>query len=189
METALQVMEAEAKYRVAEATPAGLFFFHFEVLCRNRLNYDKGLTAISSDPVFSVDWAKWILMLRAQVGLVDFADLLFLASEEYKIRLADAGESVEGRGPFLFGRKEGRIALGNRGREPLFLFGAMQRHLGYPEVPRPTPPDENKDLIPQMLRRMERLEARVKLMEEERRAGIDITKFYKDPNEGKPPGE
>ncbi len=63
-------------------------------------------------------------MLRAQVGLVDIADLLFLASEEYEARLAEAGESLEGKGPFLFGRKEGRIALGNRRKEPLFLFGA-----------------------------------------------------------------
>ena len=179
METSLEVLEAEAKYRVEGATQAGLFFYHFEVLCRNRLNYDKGLTAISSDPLFDDNWAKWILMLRAQVGLVDFADLLFLASEEYEARLAEAGESLDGKGPFLFGRKEGRIALGNRQREPLFLFGAMQRHLGYPIVPRPKPPAENKDAIPQLMRRMERLEMRIKLMEEERRAGLDITKFYK----------
>lgn len=187
MGTALQVLEAEAKYRVETATPAGLFFFFFEVLCRNRLNYDKGLTAISNDPIFDTNWAKWILMLRAQVGLVDMADLLFLASEEYKVRLVDAGESIEGKGPFLFGQKEGRIALGNRQKDPLFLFGAMQRHLGYPKVPRPIPPDENKDAIPQLMRRVERLETRIKLMEEERRAGIDITKFYKAPDEDASP--
>ena len=29
------------------------------------------------------------------------------------------------------------------------------------------------------MRRMERLESRIKLMEEERRASLDITKFYK----------
>jgi hypothetical protein len=187
METALEVLEAEAKYRIEGATPAGLFFFHFEVLCRNRLNYDKGLTAISNDPVFDIDWAKWILMLRAQIGLVDFADLLFLASEEYKVQLIEADESVAGKGPFLFGRKEGRIALGNRKREPLFLFAAMQRHLGYPKVPRPKPQDENKDLIPQLMRRMERLEMRLKIMEEERREGLDITKFYKHPHKDEPP--
>jgi hypothetical protein len=181
METALSVLEAEAKYRVKTATPEGLFFFQFEVLCRNRLNYDKGLTMISSDPMFDADWAKWILMLRAQIGLVDFADLLFLASGEYRERMIDAGESIEGKGPFLFGRREGRIALGNRQKEPLFLFSAMQRHLGYPVVPRPSPPDENPDLIPQLMRRMERLESRIKLMEEERRTGLDITKFYKKP--------
>ena len=48
MQIALQVLEAEAKYRIAGAKPAGLFFFHFEVLSRNRLNYDKGLSAIST---------------------------------------------------------------------------------------------------------------------------------------------
>lgn len=181
METALSVLEAEAKYRAESAAPQGLFFFGFEVLCRNRLNYDKGLTAISNDPVFDPDWAKWILMLRAQLGLVDFADLLFLASEEYRQRLIEAGESDAGKGPFLFGRKEGRIALGNRRKEPLFLFSAMQRHLGYPAVPRPERRDENRDLIPQLARRIERLEARIKLMEEERRASLDITKFYHKP--------
>jgi hypothetical protein len=182
METALQVLEGESKYRVTEHNAAGLFFYQFEVLCRNRLNYDRGLTAISNDPTFDARWAKWILMLRAQVGLVDMADLLFLASEEYRVKLEESGHSTEGKGPFLFGRKEGRIAMGNRKREPLFLFGAMQRHLGYPKVPRPKPINENKDAIPQMMRRMERLESRIKLMEEERRTGIDITKFYADKN-------
>jgi len=182
METALQVLEGESKYRVTGHNAAGLFFYQFEVLCRNRLNYDRGLTAISNDPTFDARWAKWILMLRAQVGLVDMADLLFLASEEYRVKLEESGHSTEGKGPFLFGRKEGRIAMGNRKREPLFLFGAMQRHLGYPKVPRPKPIKENKDAIPQMMRRMERLESRIKLMEEERRAGIDITKFYADEN-------
>lgn len=183
METALQVLEAEAKFRIANCTPAGLFFFQFEVLCRNRLHYDRGLTAISADPMFTSEWSKWILQFRAQVGLVDIADLLFLSSEEYAARLQEAGQSLEGKGPFLFGRKEGRIALGNRRKEPLFLFGALQRHLGYPAVPRPKRRDESKDIIPQLMRRMERLESRIKLMEEERRASLDITKFYKKPDE------
>ncbi len=183
METALQILEAEARYRTQDFSPAGLFFFQFEVLCRNRLHYDRGLTAISSDPVFSTEWAKWVLMLRAQVGLVDIADLIFLASEEYEARLVEAKQPIEGKGPFLFGRKEGRIAWGNRRKEPLFLFSALQRHLGYPVVPRPKPPAEDRDAIPQLMRRMERLESRIKLMEEERRASLDITKFYKKPDE------
>ena len=182
MGIALSVLEAEANYRVKEATPAGLFFFQFEVICRNRLNYDKGLTAISNDAIFDESWTKWILKLRAEIGLIDFADLLFLASEEYSVRLKEAGKSTEGKGPFLFGRKEGRIAIGNRRTEPLFLFAAMQRHLGYPTVPRPEPVDETKDQVPLLMRRMERLELRIKLMEEERRTGIDITKFYKKEN-------
>ena len=59
MQTALQVLESEANYRLKECTAAGLFFFQFEVLCRNRLHYDRGLTAISFDPIFSKDWARW----------------------------------------------------------------------------------------------------------------------------------
>lgn len=178
MEIALMILEGEAKYRSSNPTPAGSFFYQFEAICRNRLNYDKGLTAVSNDPFYDKPWQKWILQLRAQVGLVDLADLLFLASEEYQRRLTDAGESTEGKGPFLFGEKEGRIAWGNRRREPLFLFAGMQRHLNYPEVPRPVPHDETNEIIPQLARRIERLEARLKLMDEERRAGVDITKFY-----------
>ncbi len=176
--TALQVLEADAKYRLEDAQPTGMFFFQFEVLCRNRLNYDKGLWAISNDPLFDESWAKWILHLRAQVGLVDLADLLFLASQDYRDQLIAAGHSAAGKGPFLFGKKEGRIAFANRGKDPLYLFAAMQRHLGYPAVPRLQPADPNRDLIPQVLRRLERLETRIKLMEQEQRAGMDITRFY-----------
>ena len=42
--------------------------------------------------------------------------------------------------PTLFGEKEGKIARANRGRDPLYLFSALQRQLGYPEVPRPAGP-------------------------------------------------
>ena len=84
--------------------------------------------------------------------------------------------------PVLFGEKEGRIALANRAKDPLFLFAALQRHLGYPQVPRPKPVDETPALIPQLMRRVERLETRTKLLEEEQRGGIDITRFYNSPD-------
>ncbi|MCA9135824.1 MAG: hypothetical protein KDB00_03670 [Planctomycetales bacterium] len=178
MNTAFKVMEAEAQYRVAGATPSGMFFFQFETLCRNRLSYDRGLSAMSGDPIYDDNWTNWILGLRAQIGLVDFADLLFLVSEDYRKKLEAAGKPTEGKGPFLLGEKEGRIALANRRKDPLYLFSALQRHLGYPVVPKPTPIDARQELIPQMARRIERLEARIQLMEEERRASLDITKFY-----------
>lgn len=183
IETALQVLRADAQYRADGASSAGFFLFQLEVLSRNRLNYDKGLTAISNDPTYDVDWSKWILMLRAQIGLVDLSDLLFLASEEYRRRLIQAKQPVEGKGPFLFGEKEGRIALANRRKDPLYLFGAMQRHLGYPKVPRLQPPDPNKETIPQLLRRMERLETRMKLLEQDQKQKLDITKFYERPDQ------
>jgi hypothetical protein len=184
MNAALQLLEGEAKYRVNGATPQGMFFFHFESLCRSRLNYDRGLTASAGDPIFDTSWAKWILMLRAQIGLVDLADLVILASEEYRLQLQKAGKGDQAKDPILFGAKEGRIAIGNRRKDPLYLFAAMQRHLGYPSVPRIQTRSENTDIVPQMARRIERMEARIKLLEEERRGGIDITKFYKKPDEG-----
>ena len=45
-------------------------------------------------------------------------------------------------------------------------------------MPRPKPADETQQLLPQMLRRMERLETRLKLLEDEQRGGIDLTRFY-----------
>lgn len=178
MNVALKIMESEARYRIEDATPAGLFFYQFEVLCRNRLSYDRGLTAMSGDPLFDKQWASWILGLRAQIGLVDLADLIFLVSEHYRTRLQKEKQPIEGKGPFLFAEKEGRIALANRRKDPLYLFSALQRHLNYPAVPKPKPIDETEEILPRMARRIERLEARIQLMEEERRASLDITKFY-----------
>ncbi len=186
IEVALQILRADAKYRAEQASPAGFFLFQFEVLSRNRLNYDRGLAAISNDPVYDQAWSKWILRLRAEVGLIDLADLLFLASEEYRRRLEEARQPTEDKGPFLFGLKEGRIALANRRKDPIYLFGALQRHLGYPTVPRPRRPDPAKELLPQSARRMERLETRMTLLEQDQKQSLDITKFYQRPE---PPPE
>ena len=188
MLTALQILEGEAKYRATmvdgdvgktKATAQGMFFYHFEAICRNRLPYDEGLTAASFDPIYDKSWAKWILSLRAELGLVDLADLILIASDEYAQRLEQAGRDPDEKGPYLFGIKEGRIAMGNRGKDPLYLFSAMQRHLGYPAVPKLEKRDDTNEIIPQMARRIERLESRIKLLEEEARGGVDITKFYK----------
>ncbi|MEM9588523.1 MAG: hypothetical protein AAGA03_14660 [Planctomycetota bacterium] len=179
--TALQILHVDAKLRSESAKQTTVFFFHFETLCRNRLSYDRALNALSGDPVFDASWARWLSHLRAQVGLVDFADLMFLASEEYRDQLLSKQLSVEGKGPFLFGAKEGKIALANRLKDPLFLFGAMQRHLDYPAVPRPVKPDQTLELLPQLARRMERLEQRIQLMEQDQRSSLDISKFYEKP--------
>lgn len=178
MSTAFQVLQSEAKYRLQDCSPVGLFLYQFEVLCRNRLTYDQGLTAISGDPLYDNQWSQWILGLRAQIGLVDFADLLFLSSEYYRDQLLASKQSIEGKGPFLLDAKTGRIAFANRRKDPMFLFGALQRHMGYPAVPKPKPVDDSKEVLSRMSRRIERLESRIQLMEEERRATLDITKFY-----------
>jgi len=59
------------------------------------------------------------------------------------------------------------------------LFSALQRQLNYPAVPRPVKKDPVDDLIPKMVKQIERLETRMKLMEDEQRdRGIDLTQFY-----------
>jgi hypothetical protein len=178
---ALEILAREAKYRAAGATAQGIFLYEFESLSRNRLRYDRGLEAIAGDVMFDQAWKDWISMVRHQVGLVDFADLIYVRSEHYfRRQMASAvdGDPPLQERPVLFGEGEGRIALANRGKDPLLLFSALHRHLGYPQVPRPPKPDESPQLIPLLLRRVERIEARLKLVEEEVKGGIDLTQFY-----------
>jgi len=176
---AIEVLRHEAKYRSGEPTPQGLFLYQFETLSRNRLRYDHGLDAIAGDPMYDDQWTEWIKTVRRQVGIVDFADMVYVRSWEYiRHRTRRGGAPPEPEKPVLFGEKEGKIAWANRDKDPIYLFAALQRHLGYPVAPRLKKVDETQQLIPQMLRRLERLETRVRLIEEESREGIDITKFY-----------
>ena len=183
---AMEVLEREAKYRAEGATPQGAFLYQFETLCRNRLGYDKGLSAVAGDPLFDDAWRKFVLDMRRQIGMVDIADLIYVHSELYvKTQMRDSNNAkpqAEAKPVVLFGEKEGKIALANRRRDPLLLFAALQRHLSYPAVPRPKKADESVHVLPALLRRVERLETRLKLLEEEGRGGIDITKFYKGPD-------
>jgi len=177
--SALKVLRYEAEYRSNTDSMQGMFFYQFEVLCRNRLNYDRGLKAMSLDPIYSKDWHDWLLIVRKQLGIIDIADLIYGRSEDFvAYRKRHLGEDAEADYAILFGEREGKIAFANRRKEPLFLFAAMQRHLGYPAVPRREVRDSAIEMIPQMHRRLERLETRLKFMEEEQRQGIDITKFY-----------
>jgi len=178
---ALQILEREAEYRAKGATPQGIFVYQFETLCRNRLGYDLGLEAIAGAPAFDQDWRDWILTVRRQIGIVDFADLIYVRSEHYQPR------EDEQRRPVLFGRKEGQIALAHRRKDPLLLFSALQRHLGYPSVPRAAEEETQRYVIPMLQRRIERLESRIRLLEEEIRGGINLARFYAPRSEDKPP--
>ncbi|MHB8861147.1 MAG: hypothetical protein ACYC6N_02000 [Pirellulaceae bacterium] len=181
LRVAFEILRYEAEYRAAGASRPGAFLYQFEALCRNRLRYEKGLDAMAQDPIYSEDWQKWLETVRRQVGIIDLADLVYVRSQHYaNDRIRRFGE-LDMSEPVLFGEKEGKIALANRRKDPLYLFAALQRHLGYPHVPRPKPVDETPELIPQMLRRMERLETRLKLLEDEQRGGIDLTRFYVPP--------
>jgi hypothetical protein len=169
---ALEVLQREAEYRATDPSCQGIFLFQFETICRNRLGYDRGLDALAGDGIYNDEWREWIRTVRRQVGLVDFCDMIYVRSELYR---KDRGEAEK---PILFGEKEGKIALANRGKDPLYLFAALQRHLGYPPVPRPKPEDTQRFLLPQLQSRMERMETRMKLLEEELRGGINLARFY-----------
>ncbi len=185
----LEVLSREAEYRAKGATRQGLFLFQLEVLSRNRMGYDAGLEAISRDPAYDQAWRNWILTVRRQIGIVDLADLLFVRSEFYHERkAAEQGDAAAAEAliaeataqgfPPLFGRQEGRIAWANRKKDPLLLFAALHRQLGYPEAPRPEPETGEERLLPVLARRVEQLEARLKLVEEEQRGGIKLEQFY-----------
>jgi hypothetical protein len=176
---ALEILRHEAEYRSREPIPQAMFMFHFECLSRNRLKYDRGLAAIAADPIYDANWKDWILQLRRQVGMVDFADMIYVRSQFNLIHRTRPNQPPpEPEKPVLFGEKEGKIAWANRRKDPQFLFAALQRHLGYPAVPRPKRPDESVNLLPLLNLRVERLETRLKLLEDENKSGIDITRFY-----------
>ncbi len=182
---ALEILEREARYRAEGASRQGAFLYQFECLCRNRLGYDQGLEAMARDPIYDQAWSEWILTVRRQVGIIEIADLIYVRSDHYVQQRRRAGLDLGGpEKPVLFGEKEGKIALANRQRDPLLLFAALERHLGYPTVPRPKPVDESKQLLPNLLRRVDRIESRLKLLEEEQKGGIDLSKFFGPQSEG-----
>lgn len=179
--TGLSILEREAAYRAENPSPQGLFVYQFEALCRNRLGYDRGLTAMAQDPMYDQDWRDWILTVRRQIGIVDFAELLYVRSAHYVQTRARQGLGDQPERPVLFGEKEGKIALANRRKNPVLLFAALERHLKYPTVPRPRPPEESALQLPALARRLEKVETRLKLLEEEQKGGIDLTQFYPPP--------
>jgi hypothetical protein len=183
IETALQVLEREAEYRASSLTAAGLFVYQFETLSRNRLGYDAGLEAMAADPLYNGDWQAYLDMVRRQVGVVDFADLIYLRSQLYLIEERRKNTAYEPPVPPLFGEKEGKIARANRGRDPLYLFAALQRQLAYPEVPRPRPRDDTAAKLETLKARMRDLEMRIKLIEGELRGQIDLNQFMVKPDQ------
>jgi hypothetical protein len=181
MDTALQVLEAEARYRSGEPTRPGLFVFEFEVLSRNKLGYDEGLTSIAQDSFFDEAWRDYMETVRRNVGEIEFADLVYVRSDWYvkdQMRLDPTPREFP---PTLFGEKEGRIAKASHGRDPLFLFAALQRQLGYPTVPRPTPRDDPLARLNAVQAKLRELEQRLKLLEGEARGQTDVTQLLGKP--------
>jgi hypothetical protein len=182
IDIAFLVLEREAQYRSGAPSPQGLFVYQFETLSRNRLGYDEGLRCIQADPFYDADWAEYIDLVRRQVGVVDFTDLVYVRSELYVADQRKQTPGYEPPRPPLFGEKEGKIAWANRGRDPLYLFAALQRQLNYPEVPRLKTKDDPLVKIQQLQNKIKELEARVKLVESEIRGKVDLSEFMAKPD-------
>ncbi|TWU11638.1 hypothetical protein CA54_04460 [Symmachiella macrocystis] len=182
--TALEILQYEAEYRIKDPTPAGMFVYHFECLSRNKLGYDAGMKAMAGDPIYDKDWSEWILRTRLQLGATDFADLICMRSQysvdEY--RRKNRNPDYEPAEPVLFGHKAGRIAYANRGRDPLYMFAALQRHLGYPAVPRPQPKTSQESLVGELKAKLLNMEKRLTLLERESKNQLDISEFYVKPD-------
>ncbi len=177
MGAALLVLEREAAYKADGPTLPGLFVYQFEAIARNRLGYDEGLAAVAGDPFYGPEWKEYIDIVRRQVGAIDFADLVYLRSELYVAERRKIDPGYEPPVPPLFGEKEGKIAKASRGRDPLFLFAALQRQLGYPEVPRPMPRDDFGAKLETLQAKLRELEARLRMVESETRGTFDPTQF------------
>src|SRR5262249_39803356 len=120
-------------------------------------------------------------MVKRKVGVVDFADLVFVRSDFYVVDERRRDAAYEPPLLPLFGQKEGKIAKANRGRDPLFLFGALQRQLDYPVVPRPKAPDDLANKLATLQARIRELEIRMKLIDSELRGQGDMTQFFGKP--------
>ena len=183
--TALQVLEREAEYLAGTPTPAGLFVYQFECIARNRLGYDRGMKAMAQDPYYEQKWRDWILRCRLRLGSTDFADLVYCRSEDYvdERRRRTGKPDYKPSFAILFGKQEGRIARANRGKDPLFMFAALQRQLGHPSVPRPQPKPADPVFHPVLEARLQRLEKRLNLCEQDLKDEFDLSEFYSRPQE------
>ncbi len=119
---ACEILQREAEFRAGGASPQGIFLYQFETLCRNRLGYDRGLSAMAGDEIYDADWREWIATVRRQVGLIDLGDMIYVRSEFYRQSRGTAEKAI------LFGEKEGRIALANRRKDPLDQRISSQNH-------------------------------------------------------------
>jgi hypothetical protein len=190
IDQAFLLLEREAKFKAESPATAGLFVFQFEAISRNRLGYTKGLSAMAGDPHYNDDWHDYIVQLLERLGDVDFADLIYVRSAFFLGERRRKNPDYTPKFPTLFGEKEGKIARANRGRDPLYLFSALQRQLGYPEVPRPRRPDEAEARIALLEQRVTLLENRLKATESALHDNVDLSAYTVKPEDtaGAPSG-
>lgn len=188
---ALLILEREAEYRAGTPMAAGLFVYQFECIARNRLGYDRGMTAMAGDPLYDSEWSEWIKKVRLRLGSTDFADLIYYRSQHYvdEHRRRTGKDDYAPSHSLLFGEQEGRIAKANRGKDPLFMFAALQRQLGHPSAPRPKPKSAEPVIHPVLETRLQRIEKTLQFLEGEMRGGFDLRKLYVKPVDLTPDGD
>lgn len=176
--TALLVLEREARYLANAPTPAGLFIYQFECIARNRLGYDRGMKAIADDPFFDAQWQNWILKARLRLGTTDFGQLIYYRSEQYVAERRKRNPTYEPSYPILFSVQEGRIAKANRGKDPLYMFAALQRQIGHPAAPQSRAKDPGPIIHPALEQRLQRIETRLKILDSEVKGEFDLSEYY-----------
>ncbi len=147
------------------------------------MGYTRGLAAMAGDPLYTEDWHDYILTLRARLGDVDFADLIYVRSEQFATERRRLNPDFTPKFPILFGEKEGKIARANRGRDPMYLFAALQRQLGYPAVPRPRRPDELEGRVALLEQKIVQLENRLKSAESDLQHDADLSQVLVKPED------
>ena len=187
---AMLILEREAEYKAEGAGAPGLFVYQLETLTRNQLGYLDGMMAMESDSEYDENWRQFIGFVRSQAGLMDFAELIFIRSEHHVAERRKIDSDYEPKRLPLFGDKEGRIAAANRGRDPNYLFAALQRQLGFPVVPRPPKQSAAVREMDELKRRMKALEGKLQILEGDVFNRTDPTAFVsKDPTKKARPKE
>ena len=98
--------------------------------------------------------------------------MIYVRSELYRQNRGAAEKAI------LFGEKEGRIALANRRKDPLLLFSALRGTWATRAFPACASRTRKRYLLPALQRRVDRLENRLRLVEEEPRGGINLARYY-----------
>jgi hypothetical protein len=176
-EQALLLLEREARYRSESASPAGLFIYQFEALSRNNLGFETGLRCMERDGFYDESWRHYIRLVRSQLGIREIAELVFARSSFFVSMRRRQDPDYRPSFAVLFEEKAGRIASASIGKDPMYLFSTLQRHLGYPEVPRPPKPNPVQQEFAELTRRVKALETRLTLLEAEVTGKADLSQF------------
>ncbi len=128
MDQALLILEREAKFKGEGPSLPALFVYQFEALSRNRLGYTRGLAAMADDPLYNEDWHDYILTLRTRLGDVDFADLIYVRSEQYATGAPAAQPGLQPQVPDPLRRKRRE----DRSRQPRARPNVSLRGLAAP---------------------------------------------------------